>query len=185
MVDLNKIHQLIPQPESNQADSELSLFDRENPDISLFNLVDDELIKLSGSKLLYFKYIQTKEYDDVYMEQKIKPILTSPIIVYAHYDPKVVEENLQQFGLEITNDQIFTFNKSSIESKIGRAPIAGDVITSMFQNIRYEIFEVQEDSFAAYGVYHYVCTAKVQRDGPEAQNSPLTKVADTVGGENV
>jgi hypothetical protein len=28
----------------------------------------------------------------------------------------------------------------------------------------FEIFEVQEDSFEAYGVYHLVCAAKLLRD---------------------
>ena len=38
----------------------------------------------------------------------------------GHYDPRAFEENLTEFGLEMTNDQIFTFNKSYIESKLGR-----------------------------------------------------------------
>lgn len=177
-----KVTTQVPEVESANVDSELSLFDQRNPDIGLFNLIDDEQIRLSGSKVNYFKYNRSQEYDEVYMEQKNKPIARSPITLYAHYDPKVVEENLTQFGIQLTNDQIFTFNKSYAERRLGRSPIAGDLIQPHFQNIMYEIYEVQEDSFEGYGVYHYICTAKVLRDSPDIQITPLTDVSNDLGG---
>jgi hypothetical protein len=176
----------IPDVEGASVDSELSLFDKNNPDINLFNLVDEENIRLSGSKINYYKYIQSKaQIDDVYMEERNKTISNTAVIVYGHYDPKVVEEPLNQFGIQLTNDQIFTFNKAYLEKKLGRPPLVGDVIEPHFQKIRFEIFEVQEDSFEAYGVYHYICTAKVLRDSSDIQTMRLTDVADDVGGRNL
>ena len=175
----------IPEIEIVNSDSELSLFDRTNPDINLFNLVDEENIRLSGSKINYYKFIVSTEYDPVYLEQKNKPISPNAIIVYGHYDPKVIEEPLNQFGINLTNDQLFTFNKSYIDKKIGRSPIAGDIIQPHFQNIKYEIFEVQEDSFEAYGIYHYICTAKVLRDSEEVQNMHLDKKAPEIGQRDI
>jgi len=52
----------------------------------------------------------------------------------------------------------------------------------MFQEQKYEIFEVVEDSFEAYGVYHLVCSAKLLRDSTEVQDTPLSKVSDELGG---
>ena len=120
-----KVTTQVPEVESANTDSELSLFDQRNPDIGFFNMVDDEQIRLSGSKVNYFKFQRAKEHDDVYMEQKNKPISRSGVILYAHYDPKVVEENLTQFGIQLTSDQLFTFNKSYAERRLGRAPIPG------------------------------------------------------------
>jgi len=177
-----KVTTQVPDVESSNADSELSLFDQSNPDIGFFNLIDDEQIRLSGSKVNYFKFNRATEYDSVYMEQKNKPINRSPIIVYAHYDPKVIEENLTQFGIQLTNDQLFTFNKSYVERRIGRAPIVGDLLQPHFQNVMYEIVEVQEDSFESYGVYHYICSAKVLRDSEDVNNVPLKDVSDKIGG---
>ena len=54
----------------------------------------------------------------------------------------------------------------------------GDVLQPRFQNMKYEIFEVQEDSFEIYGVYHLVCSAKLLRDSADVQNTPLTDVSD-------
>jgi len=176
-----KVTTQVPPIPEDVVDSELGLFDPNNPDIGLFNMVDEEQIRLSGSKLFYYKFIVSKEYDNVYMEQRNKPISEQPILVYGHYDPKPVEEGLGPFGIEVTSDQIFTFNKSYIDGKLGRSPQAGDVLKPQFQDIRYEIIEVQEDSFEAYGVYHYECTAKIQRDSSDVQTTNLKDTSDKPG----
>ncbi len=164
------------------AGSELSLFDPNNPDIGLFNLVDDENIKLSGSRIKIFKYYQSEEYDDIYLESRNKPILQEAIIAYAHYEPSVLEEHLNNFGIELVNDQIFIFNKSYIERKVGRSLIPGDILLPEFQNQRYEIIEVQEDEFHAYGVYHLVCSAKILRDSRDVQVDAADVDLDNEGG---
>lgn len=163
-------------------DNLLGLYDPDNPDINLFNLVDDEVIKLGGSKLYFYKYFNTgNQYDDVYMEERTKAIAKEPVVVFGHYDPRMVEEELGQFGIEIVNDQFFTFNKSYIDRKLNRAPIPGDIIKPFFQNQRYEIFEVQEDSFNVYGVYHYRCSAKLLRDTEEVVDSSVDKHEEQLG----
>jgi hypothetical protein len=173
-----------PLPHIEDSGGLLNFFDPRNPDINLFNLVDDEMIKISGSQLLYYKYTQGEgQFDEVYMEERNKSILVEPILVYGHYEPKVMEENLSQFGIELTNDQLFVFNKSYIEQKIGGGIQAGDIIQPKFQNQKYEVFEVQEDSFELYGVYHLVCSAKLLRDSDDVQTTPLTKTSEKLGFE--
>jgi hypothetical protein len=56
------------------------------------------------------------------------------------------------------------------------------VIKPFFQNQKYEIFQVVEDSFESYGVYHLVCSAKLLRDNPDVQDTPLTQTSDELGG---
>lgn len=178
-----KVTTKLPElPDLDGGEGLLNLFDQDNPDINLFNLVDDEMIRLAGSKFQFYKYYQTDEYDEVYMESRNKPISKTPITVHGHYDPVAMSEELTQFGIELTNDQLFTFNKSYIERKLGRSVIPGDVIKPMFQEQKYEIFEVVEDSFEAYGVYHLVCSAKLLRDSDDVQDTPLSRVSDDIGG---
>jgi hypothetical protein len=169
-------------PDLDGEDSVLSLFDQNNADINMFNLVDDEMIRLGGSKFYFYKYYQTDDFDPVYMESRNKPISKTPIVVHGHYDPVAMSEELTQFGIELTNDQLFTFNKSYIERKLGRPVIAGDVVKPFFQDQDYEIYEVVEDGFEAYGVYHLVCSAKLLRDAPDVQDTPLTQVSEELGG---
>jgi hypothetical protein len=162
-----------------EGETELSLFDPQNPDLNLLNLVDEEQIRLSGSKILYYKYFQSQgTVDHVYMEEREKTLHSQPISVFGHYNPTAIEENLTQFGIELTNDQLFIFNKSSIEISLGRSPIPYDVVKPQFQNIKYEIFEVQEESFEIYGVFHLVCAARILRDSNEVVEEPLTKTSD-------
>jgi len=161
--------------------TELSLFDPQNPDLNLLNLVDEEQIRLSGSKILYYKYFQSQgTVDHVYMEEREKVLHSEPVTVFGHYNPTAIEENLTQFGIELTNDQMFIFNKSSIETSLGRSPIPYDIVKPQFQNIKYEIFEVQEESFEIYGVFHLVCAARILRDSHEVVEEPLTKISDPV-----
>ena len=168
-------------PDSN-AESALNLFDKDNVDKNLFNSIDDELIKLSGSMVYLYKYSVSQELDPVYMESRNKTIAAEPVILYAHYDPRAVEESLGQYGLEHQNDQIFVFNKSYAEMKVGRSIIAGDILAPAFQKIKYRVFEVQEDSFESYGIYHLVCTAKILRDTEAVQDQPMLDLPKEVPG---
>jgi hypothetical protein len=163
--------------------TELSLFDQTNNDINLFNLVDDEIIRLGGSELLYYKFrMGDEDYDQTYLEARSKVLDSKPMLVYGHYNPTLLEETLSEFGLEIENEQIFIFNKSYIEQKLHEEPKAGDVIKPRFQNQKYEIYEVQEDSFEIYGVYHMACSAKLLRDTEAVLDEDLDERTDDLGG---
>jgi hypothetical protein len=58
----------------------------------------------------------------------------------------------------------------------------GDILKPFFQDQKYEIFEVVEDGFESYGVYHLVCSAKLLRDAPDTQDTNLTQISDDLGG---
>lgn len=168
-------------PDSDQRDTRLSLFKKKN-DKNLFNLVDAENIKLSGSRVLVFKYIPSNDIDDVYQESRQKTISHEPITLWAHYDPRPVEENLTQFGVEMQIDQVFVFNKSYTENVLGESITIGDIIEPEFQDMKFEVFEVQEDSFEAYGVYHLLVHAKLLRDSQDIHNEDFFKKSDNLGG---
>lgn len=153
----------VAPPENNS----LRMFDLDNPDIDYFNLIDDELIRLSGSELLLYKFEIDENFDDIFGENRVKAIRQEPILLEGHYDPRMFEENLTEFGIEMTNDQTFTFNKSYIEAQLGRPIIPGDILQPRFQNAYYDVYEVQQDSFEVYGVYHLVASARLLRDKPE------------------
>lgn len=179
MVDKFKVTTpMIHSPDAGEGGL-LNLFDQTNPDINFFNMIDDEIIKLSGSRFLLFKYLGIGDLDNTYMEDKDKLVSKEPIEIVGHYDPKVVEQNMSEFGIEITNDQLFTFNKSYVQAKLGRIIVPGDIIKPRFQNIKYKIFEVQEDSFEAYGVYHLVCSGKVLRDTEDVIDIPRPDTSDS------
>ena len=154
------------------TESLLSLYDKNNPDINLFNMLDEENIRLSGSKIKVYKFLRDSNYDDVYMEGRNKVISKKPVMLWGHYTPEVLEEVLGQFGIELTDDQLFNFNLSYSEAKLGRRLMPGDILEPEFQNRKYEVFEVQEEAFDIYGVYHLVCHSKLLRDSPDVVDEP-------------
>jgi hypothetical protein len=166
-----------------QESSLLSLYDKNNPDKNMFNLIDDEVIRLSGSRINLYKNEEQHDYDQVYMESKRKVISNIPIPLFGHYDPRVIEENMSQFGVEIQNDQVFIFNKSYVERVAGREIKIGDVLEPEFQNMKFEVYEVQEDSFESYGIYHLLVHAKLLRDYEVSRNETLLDVPPNTGGK--
>jgi len=173
-----------PITEADFVDSELNLFDQNNPDINLFNFVDEEHIRLSGSKMRIYKFFRDSNYDDVYLEARNKVVSKTPIEVYGYYEPRVLEENLSEFGIELTDDQLFSFNKSYVERRLSRTLHPGDIIEPLFQDRKYEIFEVQEESFEIYGVYHLICHCRILRDSQDVQDSVEAEIEtlDPLGG---
>jgi hypothetical protein len=178
MTKFSKFKSNINLPSTDDYESPIRLFNKIS-DQNLFNVIDQEQIKLAGSPLLIYKYYQTKETDDVYGEERSKTLSIEPIRAFGHYEPRPVEENLTQFGIELSNDQQFTFNKTYIEKKLGRPLIPGDVIKPEFQNLKFEVFEVQEDSFEMYGVYHLLCSAKLLRDSQNIHKQ-IVPVSDDI-----
>jgi hypothetical protein len=164
-----------------ERDARLSLFKKKN-DKNLFNMIDSENIKLSGSKIKVYKYIKSNDVDDIYMESRQKTISPEPVIVWGHFDPRPIEENLSQFGVEVQYDQVFNFNKSYVENLLGSPIEIGDVLEPEFQDIKFEVYEVQEDSFEAYGVYHLLVHAKVLRDTQDIHNEDYFDRSDNTGG---
>jgi hypothetical protein len=164
-----------------ERDTRLSLFKKKN-DKNLFNMIDAENIKLSGSRIKVYKYIKSNDIDDIYMESRQKTIAGEPVIVWGHFDPRPIEENLSQFGVEIQYDQVFNFNKSYVESILGSPIEIGDILEPEFQSVKFEVYEVQEDSFEAYGVYHLLVHAKVLRDTEDIHNEDYFDRSKDIGG---
>jgi hypothetical protein len=159
-------HEIEYRPE-DVSDGILNLFDLDNPDVQLFNMVDDELIRVAGSPVFLYKFLESSKNDDVYQENTLKVIADDPITLWAHYEPRPIDEALTEFGIVLENDQTFTFNKSYAERVLGRPVIPGDILMPKFQNVKYEVYEVQEDAFEVYGVYHLLCWTRILRDDDE------------------
>ena len=65
----------------------LSVFEDFGADRALFNMVNNELIKLGGSEVTVYKFLSTENFDDLYDEDRIKALSPVPVGTYAHFDP--------------------------------------------------------------------------------------------------
>ena len=174
-----------PNPE-NGVDTEnifseesLSIFDDFGEDRILLDSVDKELIDLGGSEISIYKYIGENNFDDLYDEDRIKVLEPVPKIVYGHFEPVAIEQPLNEFGLTKEADFEFTFNKNNIDKLLGRPLKPGDVLKPSFIDWYFRVYEVQEDSFESYGVYHYSIKADLWRDGEYVQKLKQSRVGST------
>ena len=71
MSNFSKFKSNVSLPQTDDYESPFRLFNKV-ADQNLFNIVDQEQMKLAGSPLLIFKYYQTKDIDDVYGEERGK-----------------------------------------------------------------------------------------------------------------
>ena len=90
-----------------------------------------------------------------------KTISNTAIVLQGHYEPQALEENLTEFGIEVTSEQIFTFNKSYIEKLVGRPLIPGDILqpSSKTLSMRCSRFRKTSSMSTAF-------TLKLCRKGP-------------------
>jgi hypothetical protein len=142
----------------------MSVFNDFAQDRGLLDSVDSETINLGGSEIDVYLYQGDSNYDDLYDEERVKVLSPVPKSIVGHFEPVTIEEHLGEFGIELQTDQVFTFNKTDIEERLGRSLRPGDVLKPAFYDAFYTVHEVQEDSFESYGVYHLVVQAKFWRD---------------------
>jgi len=142
----------------------MSIFDDFTEDRELFDSIDSEIINLAGSEVYIYKYESEDQYDDLYDEERLKVISHTPIEMVCQFEPTPIEESLGEFGIELESEKTFTFNKTDVETELGRVLKPGDVIKPFFIDALYIVHEVQETSFESYGVYHLEVTGKFWRD---------------------
>ena len=69
MSNFSKFKSNLNLPDTDEYESPFKLFNKVT-DQNLFNIVDQEQIKLAGSPLLVYKYFQSVDIDDVYGEER-------------------------------------------------------------------------------------------------------------------
>lgn len=102
-------------------------FDPENPEHCLFNSFDEEIIKQTGSPIFYYElFIQVNTLDRIYREDRGKLWSSTPIELYALYEPKPAMVQMGEFGADTPmDDEIFLLNYSYALRTLGHLPKIG------------------------------------------------------------
>ena len=104
----------------------LQQFDDQNPARDLFNIYDEETIRLGGSPLFYFElFIDANNVDPLYVESRAKIYSQSPIQLWCVYEP-VPSQNMQTaFGIDSPDEMIFELNYRAVLQNLGHPPKIG------------------------------------------------------------
>ena len=127
----------------------------DSPTNELFNEWDQELIRLGGSPILYYKvFIPRSGVDEQYMECRTKVWSQTPIELFGMYDPIPSQLNQGLFGIDGPDQIIIQTNYKDTIDKLGHLPIIGSRIYTPMLREQWEIIDRKLDQFNRWQVYH-------------------------------
>src|SRR3990167_477401 len=128
-------------------------FDDESPEHDLFNLWDDEAIKIGGSPIFYYEmFVQDQTVDPLYLEDRGKIFSNNPIQLYCFYEPIPSQNAQTAFGIDAPDEMMFEFNYRSVLKTIGYPPKIGSRLHTPFLKENWVIIERKLGEFQMWGV---------------------------------
>lgn len=128
-------------------------FDDGLPEHDLFNIWDEESIKIGGSPIFYYElFINTNNVDPIYLESRTKLFNPHPVELYCFYEPVPGQKIQTPFGIDSPDDMIFELNYKSTLNKLGHPPIIGSRIFTPFLKENWVIIERKTGEMKMYGV---------------------------------
>lgn len=130
----------------------LQQFDPENPVHNLFNMWDEEAIKIGGSPIFYYEcLIQTQTIDPLYREDRGKLWCPEPIQLWAVYEP-VEQQNFQSmYGIDSQDEMKFELNYRAVLRELGHPPKVGSRIQTPHKNENWIIVQRKVGEFKMWG----------------------------------
>jgi hypothetical protein len=127
-------------------------FDPENPEHSLFNMWDEEIIKIGGSPIFYYEvFIQSGSVDPVYHEDRGKIFSNNPIPLYCLYEPIPSKNQMSAFGIDSPDEMIFEFNYAAVLAAIGHEPKIGSRLYTPHLREDWVIIQRNRGEFKMWG----------------------------------
>jgi hypothetical protein len=135
-----------------KVSSSLQQFDPESIEHNLFNLWDEEIIKISGSPIFYYElFIQSQTIDPLYQEDRGKIWSNIPVQLWSFYDP-VEQQNYQTaFGIDSEDEVVFELNYRSVLNTLGHPPKVGSRIYTPQKRENWEIIQRKVGEFKLWG----------------------------------
>ena len=128
-------------------------YDPGKPENCLFDLWDQEAIRMGGSPIYYYEvFINVGMIDPLYREARGKIYSNNPIQLYAHYEPVPSQNVLNQFGIDNSMDEmIFELNYKATLATIGHPPKVGSRIYSPHRGEDWRIEQRNLGKFKMWG----------------------------------
>lgn len=120
----------------------------------LFNLWDQEAIRIGGSPIYYHEvFIPPASMDKDYLESRGKMWSQHPIELFSIYDPIPSSMTQGLFGIDGQDDISFMTNYKDTLSRIGHLPVIGSRIYSPHLRENWEIMDRKLGDFHRWKVY--------------------------------
>ena len=127
-------------------------FDPDNPQLKLFNLWDEDAIRIGGSPIYYYEvFIPSGEIDLTYIESRGKIYSNHPVEIWAVYEPVPAQNVMSVFGIDSMNEMIFECNVSAVLKAIGHMPKIGSRIYTPHLGENWRIIQRNLGEFKMWG----------------------------------
>lgn len=158
-------------------------FDPENPELCLFDLWDEEIIRMGGSPIFYYEvFIQSGTVDPLYLEDRGKIFSNNPIQLYCTYEPVPSQNSVGTFGLDSPDEMIFEFNYRSVLKTIGHPPKIGSRLFTPHLRENWVIIQRNLGEFKLWGALRLQILAQkfqesvTTKEGIATQKQPDFKI---------
>lgn len=157
-------------------------FDPNSPNNALYDLWDQDAIKIGGSPIYYFEvFIPSSTIDPTYTESRGKIWSQFPVQLYGLYEPIASTNEMGLFqidsiGMEISID----FNRAATIAAIGHPPKIGSRIRTPHMQEDWELIQVNTAVFNQWNILHYQFICKKFQDdsinGPGKVRQPIQDI---------
>lgn len=165
-VDKAQTHEILPSLISNYDPSLLNIYDPNNPDRQLFDLIEQELINLSSSPIKYYKLIKIKEAVGLYGEENVRKEYLKHKIIYGIYEQPVPAFIAEKFGARTGEEIEIKFNVNYLLNTIGDQMVhEGDILVT-YDGKKWEVVTSTISDETLYRVQHNIVRAlRLQTEG--------------------
>jgi hypothetical protein len=144
-----------------------------SPDLELFDLWDEEAIRIGGSPIYYYEvFIPEQTTDPIYLENRGKVWSTSPIQLWCVYDPIPSTNTQTAFGIDGPEEMKFDLNYRTMLHTIGHKPKIGSRFRTPFLKEEWELVQMNLGEFKMYKALRASLLCKRFQD-------------DAIGGPNI
>lgn len=136
-------------------------FDPENKEQSLFNLYDEELIKIAGTPIFYYEcLIQFQGIDPLYREDRSKIWSTCDTQLYGFYDPQSSQNYIDMFGIDSRDEIKIELNLSAVLKTLGHLPKLGSRIFTPHRRENWVVRQRNIGEFRLWSEFRLIIMAE-------------------------
>lgn len=130
----------------------LTQFDPDNPEFELFNSLDQEIIEMGGTPVMYYEvFINVANIDELYMEARDKLWSEHPICLSGYYDPIPSQNAMGAFGIDSPDELMIEFNYRHVLKALGHPPKIGARIFTPHKREHWVVIQRNVEVFKLWG----------------------------------
>jgi hypothetical protein len=130
----------------------LTQFDPDNPEFELFNSLDQEIIEIGGTPIMYYEvFINVSNIDELYVEARDKLWSEVPICLNGYYDPIPSQNAMGAFGIDSPDELMIEFNYRHVLKKLKHPPKIGARIFTPHKREHWVVIQRNVEVFKLWG----------------------------------